>query len=56
LSRHTSIDNRRAAQDTEAFIAYLDTRSDFTGGKVGVVGYCMGGGIEWHGDQTQKSA
>lgn len=40
-----STDNRRAAQDTAAFLAYLDTRSDVSGTKVGTTGYCMGGGI-----------
>lgn len=38
-------DNRRAAADTAAFIAYLDGRKDVVGRKIGVVGYCMGGGI-----------
>ena len=37
--------NTKAAQDTEAFLAYLDTRSDVVGGKVGTVGFCMGGGM-----------
>jgi len=41
----TSTDNRRAAEDAGAFLAYLDTRSDVAGTKVGVVGYCMGGAI-----------
>jgi carboxymethylenebutenolidase len=41
----TSTDNRRAAEDTEAFLAYLDTRTDVKGKQVGVTGYCMGGGI-----------
>ena len=40
-----SIDNRRAAEDTEAFLAYLDTRSDVAGKKIGTTGYCMGGGM-----------
>jgi carboxymethylenebutenolidase len=35
----------RAAEDTEAFLAYLDTRDDVAGGKIGVTGYCMGGAI-----------
>ncbi|MTD55654.1 dienelactone hydrolase family protein [Amycolatopsis pithecellobii] len=39
-----STDNARAAQDTEAFLAYLDSREDTTP-KVGVAGYCMGGGM-----------
>lgn len=40
-----STDNQRAAQDTEAFLAYLDTRNDVAGTKVGTTGYCMGGGM-----------
>jgi carboxymethylenebutenolidase len=40
-----STDNRRAAEDTEAFLAYLDTRADVPGRKVGTTGYCMGGAI-----------
>jgi carboxymethylenebutenolidase len=38
-------DNARAAQDTGAFLAYLDTRNDVAGDKVGTVGFCMGGGM-----------
>ncbi len=40
-----STDNRRAAEDTEAFLAYLAGRQDVAGTKVGTTGYCMGGGI-----------
>ena len=40
-----STDNRRAGEDTEAFLAYLDTREDVVGTKVGTTGYCMGGAI-----------
>jgi carboxymethylenebutenolidase len=40
-----STDNQRAAQDTEAFLEYLDTRDDVAGRKVGTTGYCMGGAI-----------
>lgn len=40
-----STDNARAAQDTEAFLAYLDTRTDVAGTKAGTTGYCMGGAI-----------
>lgn len=40
-----STNNRRAAEDTEAFLAYLDTRKDVAGCKVGTTGYCMGGAI-----------
>ena len=41
----SSTDNRRAGTDTEAFLAYLGTRNDVAGSKVGTTGYCMGGGI-----------
>lgn len=37
--------NAKAAADTEAFLAYLDTRADVAGDKVGAVGFCMGGGM-----------
>jgi carboxymethylenebutenolidase len=37
--------NDKAADDTEALLAYLDTRNDVAGRKVGVVGFCMGGGM-----------
>lgn len=40
-----STDNRRAAQDTAAFLTYLPSRSDVAGTKVGTTGYCMGGAI-----------
>jgi carboxymethylenebutenolidase len=35
----------KAAEDAEALLAYLDTRDDVTGRKIGVVGFCMGGGM-----------
>ena len=38
-------DNRRAGEDTGAFLAYLDTRKDVAGKKIGTTGYCMGGGM-----------
>jgi carboxymethylenebutenolidase len=38
-------DNRKAAEDTGAFLAYLDSRSDVAGRKIGTTGYCMGGGM-----------
>jgi carboxymethylenebutenolidase len=41
----SSTDNRRAAQDTDAFLGYLDGRGDVAGTKVGTTGYCMGGAI-----------
>jgi carboxymethylenebutenolidase len=37
--------NRKAAEDTQAFLAYLDTRDDVEGTRVGAVGFCMGGGM-----------
>jgi carboxymethylenebutenolidase len=37
--------NDKAAEDTEAFLAYVDTRGDVAGCKVGAVGFCMGGGM-----------
>jgi carboxymethylenebutenolidase len=37
--------NDKAADDTEAWLAYLDTRADIAGDKVGAVGFCMGGGM-----------
>jgi carboxymethylenebutenolidase len=40
-----STDNRRAAEDTAAYLGYIDTRKDVLGTKVGTTGYCMGGGI-----------
>jgi len=42
----SSTDNKRGGQeDTEAFIAYIDTRRDVAGKKIGATGYCMGGGL-----------
>jgi carboxymethylenebutenolidase len=40
-----SIDKTRAAADTKAFLRTLDAEKDLAGPKVGVVGYCMGGGM-----------
>ena len=37
--------NAKAAEDTDAFLACLDARSDVRGDKVGAVGFCMGGGM-----------
>jgi carboxymethylenebutenolidase len=37
--------NGKAAEDTAAFLAYLDTRADVSGSRVGAVGFCMGGGM-----------
>jgi carboxymethylenebutenolidase len=38
-------DNLKAAEDTGAFLAFLDTRNDVAGSRVGAVGFCMGGGM-----------
>jgi carboxymethylenebutenolidase len=40
-----STNNHIAAEDTAAFLAYLDSREDVAGDKVGTVGFCMGGGM-----------
>src|SRR6185312_3574976 len=40
-----STSNVKAAEDTAAFLACLDTRDDVAGKKVGTVGFCMGGGM-----------
>lgn len=40
-----STSNLKAAEDTASFLAYLDTRDDVAGPKVGTVGFCMGGGM-----------
>ncbi len=37
--------NDKATEDTGALLAYLDTRNDVAGRKVGAVGFCMGGGM-----------
>jgi carboxymethylenebutenolidase len=36
---------RKAAEDTEGFLAYLDSRDDVAGKAIGTTGYCMGGGM-----------
>ena len=36
--------NDKAAEDTDGFLAYLDTRNDVAG-QIGAVGFCMGGGM-----------
>lgn len=43
--RMASTNNIKAAEDSAAFLAYLDTRSDVAVKKVGTVGFCMGGGM-----------
>lgn len=37
--------NDKAAEDTQALLAYLDTRADIAAGPFGAVGFCMGGGM-----------
>lgn len=37
--------NDKAAEDTSAFLDYLDERGDVVGPRVGAVGFCMGGGM-----------
>jgi carboxymethylenebutenolidase len=41
----STTDNRKAAEDTEAFISYLDKRDDVRPPRIGTVGFCMGGGM-----------
>jgi carboxymethylenebutenolidase len=41
----TSTSNTKAAADTRAFLDYLDSTSELRGRKIGVTGYCMGGGM-----------
>ena len=41
----SSTDPRRAMRDTGAFLDWLSTQPRVTGEKVGVTGYCMGGGL-----------
>ncbi|HEY2345962.1 MAG TPA: dienelactone hydrolase family protein [Xanthomonadaceae bacterium] len=38
-------DFQKAAEDTGAFLAHLDKRSDVASKQIGVTGYCMGGGM-----------
>ena len=40
-----STNAHKAADDTAAFIAYLDSRPDVAKTKFGTVGFCMGGGM-----------
>lgn len=37
--------NAKAAGDTASFVAALDARDDVAGGRLGAVGFCMGGGM-----------
>jgi carboxymethylenebutenolidase len=38
-------DNKKAAEDTRSFIAYLESRTDVLPPRIGTVGFCMGGGM-----------
>jgi carboxymethylenebutenolidase len=40
-----SIDKTRAANDTKAFLRFLDAEATLADPKLGVIGYCMGGGL-----------
>lgn len=40
-----STDKTKAVHDTGAFIAYLDAQGDLPGPKLGVLAYCMSGGM-----------
>ena len=40
-----STNNALAAADTKAFLDYLDSRNDVRGKRLGITGYCMGGGM-----------
>src|SRR3954470_1555688 len=40
-----SIDKAKAANDTKAFLLFLDAEDDLVGPKLGAVGYCTGGGL-----------
>ncbi|QGZ65234.1 dienelactone hydrolase family protein [Paraburkholderia acidisoli] len=56
-----STDNHKAADDTAALLAYLDSRSDVKGSKVGTVGFCMGGGMAltaaaWYPERVAAAA
>ncbi|CAD6548063.1 dienelactone hydrolase family protein [Paraburkholderia metrosideri] len=56
-----STDNHKAAGDTAALLAYLDSRDDVKGDKVGTVGFCMGGGMAltaaaWYPDRVSAAA
>jgi carboxymethylenebutenolidase len=41
----STTNNKVAAEDSAAFIGYLDTRKDIAGKAIGTTGYCMGGGV-----------
>jgi carboxymethylenebutenolidase len=40
-----STDKTKAASDTKALLHFLDAEHDLAGPKLGVIGYCMGGGL-----------
>lgn len=57
----STTDNHKAAEDAGAFLAFLDSRDDVAGSKVGVTGYCMGGGMAlttaaMHADRVAAAA
>jgi carboxymethylenebutenolidase len=41
----STTNNTRAAEDTEAILSYIATRSDVSGTRIATTGYCMGGGM-----------
>ena len=41
----TTSNVKAGKEDTQHFLAYLDSRKDIVGKKVGTTGYCMGGGM-----------
>jgi len=40
-----STDKTKAANDTRVFLGFLDAQDDLAGPKLGVTGYCVGGGM-----------
>jgi carboxymethylenebutenolidase len=40
-----SVTNKATMQDTEHFLAFLDSQASVAGPKIGTVGYCMGGAL-----------
>jgi carboxymethylenebutenolidase len=40
-----SVTNKGTMQDTEHFLAFLDSQASVAGPKIGTVGYCMGGAL-----------
>lgn len=48
--------NDKATEDTVALLAYLDTRNDVAGRRIGTVGFCMGGGMALAAAEAYSSA